>query len=774
MDATHIAQNGDAPHWLEPWTVDPEAATLLLIESRLRGPAGDASGILENLLAWMDALGSEVAGAIDVAASTWAKENWGKRHPESRRDVAHVVRAWSTVGDLAVQLDEANELRATLRAAVLSDERYLMNLSAGPAQDPRGRVVGGIVPHQPDRTLASLWWRILMLPEGMPLHHVRYGVAGVLGLPRIETEQGRFPAEAVEALMQAGYSLRRVAHEGRVSAERAERLLNRVTGRSLAAFPKRSWWVDHLRTRHLEEPLRTWFVVAFPALEEAHQPVQGVPQSKAGPARRGSPVIADRDGWTTRSQTIRGALAKRGAAALPDARNLIDEQRVYAERTGDTYFLVRSLCSFAKVIRPSEPALAQEWALEATVWDPTDGYTWSTHLRTVWDAEGPAAALPFAFASSRRLPEDKALVHEVGEALRELNCLVQAEEVFRSELEQFPADAITLAALGDVLLRRGLFAEALRYFQAAVQFDPNSSVVIRGISCALRELDRPGEAIAAVEPHLDSPQGGIYLWAEYIKALADAGRTADEQAALAAARRRGMAPYAPQAFPLEDTVLWVPISDRGSLYDQARLLRYAALRAEVARDTYLNAAREALDHAADADQDDALYAQRALLLGECGQVEEADEGLAQVLVVRPASISVHHAHAELGLMRARRDSAFEPEYLRSLQGRYRRLADVNLALRPVAELGAARTALALTDGVPSEKAARKAVQRVREWPTGGIPRHRQWWQERVSTLLESGNGDDGGVEALRRNARENSAQLDALEEAMVARVASAH
>ncbi|HEV3261617.1 MAG TPA: tetratricopeptide repeat protein, partial [Gemmataceae bacterium] len=100
----------------------------------------------------------------------------------------------------------------------------------------------------------------------------------------------------------------------------------------------------------------------------------------------------------------------------------------------------------------------------------TDAYRWAT----IW---------------TERHPDDWYATFWYGRILESALLDTQAEEAYRKVLAKKPDLAVVHLLLGQVLMRKGSYAEAKPHFQARLQDDPDNAAALTGLAQCQRTLD---------------------------------------------------------------------------------------------------------------------------------------------------------------------------------------------------------------------------------------------------------------------------------------------
>ncbi len=110
----------------------------------------------------------------------------------------------------------------------------------------------------------------------------------------------------------------------------------------------------------------------------------------------------------------------------------------------------------------------------------------------------------------RFMPQSAACHNNLGEALRSLGNVVEAERSYRRAVALTPDFPEALVNLGNSLLAQGKLAEAATYFRDAVQQRPDYVAAYNNLGSTLSQLGRMDEAIATYQSALRvDPRNGL-------------------------------------------------------------------------------------------------------------------------------------------------------------------------------------------------------------------------------------------------------------------------
>ncbi|HBL28744.1 MAG TPA: hypothetical protein DD490_18060, partial [Acidobacteria bacterium] len=422
------------PEWLRFFEAEPDRAVDALLWRRFYfGPLNveEPEELLIDWALWMSAE-EEFLETLDGALALWVERTWGE-HPGAGGTgggARRLADAWSALAHVVKNVDGLPRTVDALRRAFEEKDEYLGALSVGPSQDPLGRYLDALAAHQQDRSLAPFWWRLCDLGDDTPFYHASYAMAGLIGLPPLEEEAGGFREEVARGAVALARAFDRLVERGVLPEKRAEGALRSIVRLAMARFPFPEPWgqVFTESAARASERCFHWLDKLLPGRLEVRQEAEA-----QTPSRR-----FDHAGWKARAQRIAGELRRNRPAALQAAEELLAEEERYAEISGDSYNVVRSLCNFASSARQTVPRQAVRWADTARRWEPWNAYSWTTLVEALAEWRGADEALPLAWASVERFPEDATTRNGLAEVLKATDRLDEAEQVYRETVDRFP------------------------------------------------------------------------------------------------------------------------------------------------------------------------------------------------------------------------------------------------------------------------------------------------------------------------------------------------
>lgn len=742
----HTFAGRRVPPWLRRFEAGPDEALqdLLLGGADLEhlNPADPERVLLD----WIESLspGSGLLAAVDHALASWIGRSWGDPDPKGLGAAVAAV-AWCRAADLIGGCPDEEGLSGAakvLRERLLEEPTFLRSIAEGRARDPEARAWLALAEHQADRTLLPRWWSLCSLPPDVPWYHGELGVYGLRGLPP-EAPQlaGGFPKEVPEGLARLADALARRVEDDWLESETARAEFTATARLTMAAypFPSEKWlpfWRHVLQDHRLREPLaERWVRDLSPKLDKV---------TEKGPSARPRWSRPDPE-WKPRRKEIEVRLDLGEPAATPLAQVLLEEQRLYAQATGDVHFVVRSACNFAGRFRKSNPRQALEWVRLALEFDPWNDFAWNTTAAVNLTLGYLTEAAKAAREAVRRFPNDPVAHNGLAEVLKAQGRLDDAEAVLRYTIERFyarPEVRSALNSLADLLSHRGELDEAERLLTEALRLNPRDEL----------------------------PRASI----KRLRARREGGEISFERSTPR------------QIDPLRSDDLSILLTDALFLRRWSRGLgREPGGRAEELR----KKAHAALERLLRLEDRSSLAAGEAglLTLAE-GSLEEGLALLREAVRRFPGSARVRYAlaRAERLAVSARALDLRDPNApIRP----WRRLARLEPQLGAVALLGEARTWLGQTDGQVREAGARRKLGELAFWIDTQLARESErrkdtltelsaWWAREARRLvfgdrMDRREEDLGKLPFYSEMVQTHAAELDLHEEDAVYRVAGA-
>ena len=499
----------DASGWLTAFQRDAEQAVSDLLWNRFYFGSLNLTERGQLLDTWLEAFGDSenFAPRLDSAFAAWIEKNWGR----FEQSAASRVSAWTclaSVIEFSARLPQNSRLAgaaAALRARFPQRERFLGSFSTAPAADPLGFYLAAVAEFQgDDRSLAGFWQRLCDLPDGVPFYHARYAILGLRRLKAENTwENGSLRAGVVLGALRLATAFDRLVRERGLAEQVAKSTFRRVAVQLAAAYPNSPGWRDHGLAHALEMPRlpQKWALDAIRPLADAVRQEQ----ASANPSHaRPRPSVQPDPAWADRVEALATELHHGRTSSLPEIERLLDEQRRYAEATGETFFVVRSLCNFASRILQLRPDIAGRWAEEARCLEPHNGFTWTTIRDVLLKQKNVLCALRFGWVAWKRFPENVVARTGLAEVLKAAERYPEATEVYRQTIERFPENVVARGGLADTLHRACRWDDAETTYRESIAAGYVNGVIFVGLAYLLRRKGEAGrtEALALVDEAL--------------------------------------------------------------------------------------------------------------------------------------------------------------------------------------------------------------------------------------------------------------------------------
>jgi tetratricopeptide (TPR) repeat protein len=464
---------------------------------------------------------------LDQGLEQWVKSNWGQFPKVSS---GRLAVAWCRLADCVAFIEGLEKAAATLLERFDEREQYLGALSDGPSRDALGRYLFAIARYQKDRRLAAFWWELCDLRGTTPFYHGRCAIAGLRGLPAPDPQKGGFRNDVALGLLKLGRAMDRLVAEKVVSDTTAEEFFLSVSWHTVAAYPPRSAWRQLLThaTEGASEKVSRWLGKVLPGIDG---PARNAANRTEG-ARRFNPE------WPSRARQLEMRLRAHPRLALPEAEELIIEQRAFAEASGDGHGLAATLNALSRGIRCHDPLRAAEWAEEAKNWEPGDPRTWTHWTKALQMAGEISTALAVAWQESERFPEDAYVSVDLAQLLMVANRLPEAEQAAFQSIERFPDHSASWGILGTVLRRTEQYSKAEEVCRKArTRFSTNSRFWMN-LALALVLQGKIGEAEAELRRAVREFPDEVFLWTFLGAVLSREHRFSDSEEVLRAAAMR--------------------------------------------------------------------------------------------------------------------------------------------------------------------------------------------------------------------------------------------
>ncbi|MCY2990159.1 MAG: tetratricopeptide repeat protein [Planctomycetota bacterium] len=510
LPETWLAEIGgrDASGWLTAFAQSPRQAVADLLWDRFYFGPLNLTDRGQLLAGWLERLGAAegFADRLDAELAGWIVENWGRfdAHAES---LASVWSCACSVVEYSARLPREYRLvrsAAALRERFAERHSFLGSFSTAPAADPLGLYLAVVAEFQgDDRSLAGFWHRLCDLPDGVPFYHARYALLGLRRLKAEDSaEDGTLRTEIVLGLLRLARAFDRLNRERGLTEYVAKATFRRVAAQTAAAYRESPRWAEHglAETRELPERVQRWVLDAIPPLADAMRREMAKAAAHRHWPRR--PILPDPT-WAQRVRELADAFRHADWNRLPDAERLLQEQRSYAEATGDAHNIVRSLRNFATKITRFRPDLAERWAEEARVWAPHDPWSWTTIQTVLVRQRKSDPALRYAWVAWKRFAENVVVRSGLADLLKSVERYDEAEAVYRETIDLFPEDVVARNGLAEVLKATRQYDEAEVVYRETIDLFPDNVFARTGLADTLRRARRYEDAEAEFRRSID-------------------------------------------------------------------------------------------------------------------------------------------------------------------------------------------------------------------------------------------------------------------------------
>ena len=745
------------PDWLLDFARDPFTAVDAALWRRYYFGSLNVADPADLLIDWALGIGkrNDFVQRLDETLAQWIRRNWGQNPgAEGRRSAAKTAVAWIRLANVVANVDALQEAPRMLRQYFDDREAYLGPLSEGPSRDPLGRYLYAVARHQEDRSLLPVWWEYCDLVPGIPWHHGLYGIWGLRGFPPVtEEERGRFPEYVAIGLVQLAIALYRRKRERSLTLNDARAEFQRVARLTMMAYPfPERWevyWSDQIASKKISKEPVEWMRQLVPGLSKKQSRREDMPA-----------ILTPSPTWKSDATRISNFLQRDFQTALPEAEELVKAERRYAEKTGDSFPLCRSLTRFANDICEKYPEQAVRWAEEARLWEPWNAYPWTVLIKAIRQdrTRSDDSALNVAWEAIERFPDDLYARSGLAEVLKEAGRLREAEEVYRETIERFPDDVVARNGLANVLKDAGNLGEAeaiyrgtMRKFpddvvartgRAEVLKDagrledaeavyretidkfPDDVVALTALAATLRLLgkDRLSEASTLVDRVLKGEPTNAEAWMEKGRILAELDQHEEANAAFEHAHMPALPKVTLPAEYGEKPKQDINHTEAKAISAYARFLRQWARRNEVTSESPSPSELRAravgmLDELIlTRPYETRARAEKGLLLLESKEYEEAKRFLKESIALFPGEAALRYALARTERELARRERRrFDPAQADIVTAEWNRLRLLNPAFGPLEDLGKGRAWLVQLDGHIVREKALGSFKHIRQW-----------------------------------------------------------
>ena len=463
----------DASGWLTAFAATPKKAVDDLLWDAFYFGSLNLTERGQLLAGWLACLNNseQFAWRLDTELTGWVEENWGRFDHRAET----LVSGWSclcSVVEFSSRLSGDTQLKncaVALRARFAERQRFLGSFSTAPAADPLGLYLAVVAEFQvEDRSLATFWHRMCNLPDDVAFYHARYALLGLRRLKAADpVENGTLRAEVVFGLLRLARAFDRLVRERGLPDNIAKATFRRVAVQTAVAYPNSPGWLRYGLAEAIKLPERPqrWLSEAVPSLGEAVRREKTKTTHKAPRPRRN---VEPDPSWSQRAGELATRLRRRDSDCLPEVLLLLNEQKSYAEATGETYNIVRTLCNFASRAPRRNLQLALNWANEARAWEPNNPFTWKTISDVLLRQQKTSLALRFAWVAWKQFPENVVARNGLAEVLKAMGRYDEAERCYRDTITQFPEDVFARTGLAEVLKAMGRYDEAERCYRDTI------------------------------------------------------------------------------------------------------------------------------------------------------------------------------------------------------------------------------------------------------------------------------------------------------------------
>lgn len=495
-----IFEGARVPVWLRAF----ERAPLEAVEDLLVGRADlgllSAEEPSSLLLDWLAGIGDRegFAREIDEALASWISSSWGNPALDKANQSASLTSvAWCRAADV-IALGEGLVVSVKcLREHVTGDRRFLNALHEGRGRDPQGRAWFALARHQHDFGLVDHWWRLCRLPPDEPWYRGAYGLHGLRGLPpEDKSTKGGFALEVAEGLALLGCALWRRQEEGWVQPKLAENEFLRTARLTMAAFPFpkewRTFWHNSV-SRDVDPPPRQW-VEQIAQLNHRHARNKLAKDKGPLDGPWSATYSKTPQHWKESVSRISVRLKNSDWSVVGEAEHLLEEQARFAEKTGDTYNVVRSACNFSSKLWKEQPGRAHKWADMARRYEPWNSHTWTASISALRGLRRNREALILSLQAVDLFPEVAEVRNNLAEVLKAEKRFQDAESVYQQTIEHFPDNKTARSGLAEVIKAQGDYAKAEEAYREATNRFQNDVVIRNGLAEALKNQGKFREA----------------------------------------------------------------------------------------------------------------------------------------------------------------------------------------------------------------------------------------------------------------------------------------
>ncbi len=519
MTLDDIFEGARVPTWLRHFEDAPQKAISELLVGRADMGTLSAEEPFMLLLDWLSGIGAKDSGfvvEVDKALAAWVEGSWGNPAlKEANQNSSLTSVAWRQAADIIAMREDLDKSAQCLRQRVIADPDFLNALHEGRARDPMANAWRAIARYQRDRELIKQWWHLCSLPPNEPWYRGVCGIYGLRGLPPEDSSKaGAVPEEVAAGLAKLAVAFWDYQKDGWLAKEFAEKEFLRIARMTMAAYPFpgkwKSFWIEAVERKEIRK-LRDWIGKIADLPDDT---IKKKSESHKNPTWR---LTYPDPQWAERAKAIARRLNDDNLDAIREAKELLEEQKKYAEKCGDTQFITKTACNFASKVSKYRPGLSYQWAELARNFDPWNAYPWNISAKALLNLGNYEQSFLLSIQAIRRFPNDAVARTGLAEVLKAQGRLDEtegrldeaqerldkaqerfgeAEAVYRETIERFPNNAVARTGLAEVLKAQGRFGEAEAEYRETIERFPNDAFARNGFAEVLKAQGRLDEAEA--------------------------------------------------------------------------------------------------------------------------------------------------------------------------------------------------------------------------------------------------------------------------------------
>jgi Flp pilus assembly protein TadD len=473
----NITISAGVQRWQERFQEDALTALDAALVGRMSLGQYDRARPAEALLQMLSPADISTA---DEVMQTWLEQRLAKPMPDDlspKRYADALVEAFRTIHLLPLPntrhwcMERPAELRAWLRNFILDSSR-----------DPEAALLVMLAHGQNNRRLLFTWMDVIR--RGRPVEHVRHALLGLRKMPADDNsavERG-LPRALLRGLLDYGETLVKAGDKkGKPWLEEVD-FLAAVYPMSPEVWGRK--FRDVLQARDVSKDVHNWLDSRFRVTVNKQDKTTKVFQP---------PLISE-------TEAILERIKADFKTAIPALKTYLDKHRHYAQDSGDSFYLVRSLRRVGEKLLDYDPTWARELAHEAARWEPSEHRSWSLLARALEEEGDWRRAEAVYWNARRRFPHNSQSHNQLGHALLLHGQAELGETVFRQATQLFPDNPITWAELGHSLRVTGRYEQAVAVYKEAQSLGFNRyPIIANALTSVLIDLNRLDEAEAALQ-----------------------------------------------------------------------------------------------------------------------------------------------------------------------------------------------------------------------------------------------------------------------------------